>query len=112
VLAATSRAIVSYHTGKRDCATTDDFVQDLRERILGSPEFSREAGILMRPRSAMGAQAHNGDPVFLEIPSAIRKRADRQFRKFVIKAGQKGVGRFPSQPISSAPSVGSLPDTR
>lgn len=41
-LAASTRAIVSYRTGKRDSATTDDFVQDLRQRVLGSPEFSTD----------------------------------------------------------------------
>jgi IS1 family transposase len=41
-LAGTSRAIVSYRIGKRDGATTDDFVQDLRGRVLGSPEISTD----------------------------------------------------------------------
>jgi IS1 family transposase len=41
-LASTSRAIVSYRTGKRDGTTTDDFVQDLRQRVLGSPEISTD----------------------------------------------------------------------
>jgi IS1 family transposase len=41
-LASTSRAIVSYRTGKRDGATTDDFIQDLRERVLGIPEISTD----------------------------------------------------------------------
>lgn len=41
-LAATSRAIVSYLTGKRNSATTDDFMADLRDRVLGSPEISTD----------------------------------------------------------------------
>ncbi len=41
-LAGSSRAIVSYRTGKRDGATTDDFVHDLRQRVLGSPEISTD----------------------------------------------------------------------
>lgn len=41
-LAGTSRAIVSYLTGKRDGSNTDDFVQDLRGRVLGSPEISTD----------------------------------------------------------------------
>jgi hypothetical protein len=35
-LASTSRAIVTYRTGKRDGSTTDDFIQDLRQRVPGS----------------------------------------------------------------------------
>jgi hypothetical protein len=38
-LAPTSRAIIAYRTGKRG-GTTGEFVQDLRERVLGSPEIS------------------------------------------------------------------------
>jgi len=41
-LASATRAIIGYRTGKRDTATTDDFVQDLRQRVLGSPEMSTD----------------------------------------------------------------------
>jgi IS1 family transposase len=41
-LAASSRAIVSYRTGKRDSANTHDFIADLRERVLGAPEISTD----------------------------------------------------------------------
>lgn len=41
-LASTQKAIISYHIGKRDGANTDDFVQDLRERIIGAPEVSTD----------------------------------------------------------------------
>jgi hypothetical protein len=41
-LAATARAIVSYRTGKRDGDTTDQFIQDLRGRVLGAPEISTD----------------------------------------------------------------------
>ena len=41
-LASSAKAIVSYRTGKRDSENTDDFVRDLRERVLGSPEISTD----------------------------------------------------------------------
>lgn len=41
-LASSTRAIVSYRTGKRDGATTDTFIQDLRERVIGAPEISTD----------------------------------------------------------------------
>jgi IS1 family transposase len=41
-LASTQKAIISYRIGKRDGANTDDFVQDLRGRVLGSPEISTD----------------------------------------------------------------------
>jgi IS1 family transposase len=41
-LASSTRAIIAYRTGKRDTATTDDFVQDLRQRVIGLPEISTD----------------------------------------------------------------------
>lgn len=41
-LASSARAIVSYRTGKRDSANTQEFIADLRERVLGSPEISSD----------------------------------------------------------------------
>lgn len=41
-LAASSRAIVSYFTGKRDSGSTHEFIADLRQRVIGSPEISTD----------------------------------------------------------------------
>lgn len=41
-LASSSRAIVGYLTGKRSGENTDQFVQDLRQRIIGAPEISTD----------------------------------------------------------------------
>lgn len=41
-LAASTRAIIAYRTGKRTPETTDDFIQDLRGRVIGSPEISTD----------------------------------------------------------------------
>lgn len=41
-LASSAKAIISYRTGKRDSANTDDFVQDLRQRVIGAPEISTD----------------------------------------------------------------------
>jgi IS1 family transposase len=41
-LASSTRAIIGYHTGKRDGGTTDDFIQDLRDRVIGVPEISTD----------------------------------------------------------------------
>jgi IS1 family transposase len=38
----TSRAIFAYRIGKRDGSTTDDFIQDIRQRVLGAPEISTD----------------------------------------------------------------------
>jgi IS1 family transposase len=41
-MADTSKAIVSYVTGKRDHANTRRFIRDLRQRVLGAPEISTD----------------------------------------------------------------------
>jgi IS1 family transposase len=41
-LAGTQKAIISYRIGKRDGSNTDDFVQDLRGRVIGAPEISTD----------------------------------------------------------------------
>jgi IS1 family transposase len=41
-LAASSRAIIAYRTGKRDSGNTHEFIADLRERVIGSPEISTD----------------------------------------------------------------------
>ena len=52
-LAASTRAIIGYRTGKRDGATTDDFIQDLRQRVIGAPEISTDGLHTTSRRSAM-----------------------------------------------------------
>jgi transposase-like protein len=41
-LSASSRAIVSYLTGKRTTENTDTFIQDIRQRVIGTPEISTD----------------------------------------------------------------------
>ena len=41
-LAASTRAIISYRTGKRDTDNTLEFMHDLRERVIGAPEISTD----------------------------------------------------------------------
>ena len=61
-LASATRAIIGYRTGKRDGATTDDFIQDLRGRVIGSPEISTDGLNHYRTsiRDAFGKKAVHG----------------------------------------------------
>jgi IS1 family transposase len=61
-LASSTRAIIAYRTGKRDGATTDDFIQDLRQRAIGAPEISTDGLHYYRPaiRDAFGERATHG----------------------------------------------------
>ena len=59
-LASTSRAIVAYRTGKRDTGTTQEFIADPRERVLGAPEISTDGFLPYQPaiRSDFGNSHH------------------------------------------------------
>src|ERR1700723_2787510 len=60
-LASSSRAIIGYRTGKRQGDNTpDQFVQDLRGRVIGSPEISTDGFLPYQPaiRDAFQNSAH------------------------------------------------------
>ena len=59
-LASSSRAIVAYRTGKRNGDATDQFVQDLRGRVIGSPEISTDGFLPYQSaiRDAFQSSAH------------------------------------------------------
>jgi IS1 family transposase len=61
-LASATRAIVAYRTGKRDTSTTDDFIQDLRGRVIGVPEISTDGLLAYKPaiRDAFGPRVAHG----------------------------------------------------
>lgn len=61
-LASSTRAIIGYRTGKRDGATTDDFIQDLRQRVIGVPEISTDGLHYYKPaiRDAFGKSVAHG----------------------------------------------------
>src|SRR6202051_2320389 len=61
-LASSTRAIIGYRTGKRDNATTDDFIQDLRQRVIGVPEISTDGLYHYRQaiRDAFGKRTVHG----------------------------------------------------
>src|ERR1700722_16387211 len=61
-LASSTRAIIGYLTGKRDSDTTDEFIQDLRGRVIGTPEISTDGLNFYRNavRGAFGQQVTHG----------------------------------------------------
>ena len=61
-LAASTKAILAYRTGKRDGENTDLFIRDLRERVLGTPEISTDGFHPYRPaiRDAFGDRVAHG----------------------------------------------------
>jgi IS1 family transposase len=61
-LAASTRAIIAYRTGKRTSETTDEFIQDLRQRVIGVPEITTDGYHPYRNaiRDAFGERASHG----------------------------------------------------
>jgi|HubBroStandDraft_4_1064222.scaffolds.fasta_scaffold07336_6 IS1 family transposase len=61
-LSSSAKAIIAYQTGKRSTETTDLFVRDLRERVLGTPEISTDGYHPYRNaiRDAFGGRAAHG----------------------------------------------------
>ncbi len=61
-LASSTRAIIGYRTGKRTTDTTDDFIQDLRQRVIGVPEISTDGLHFYKNaiRDAFGKRATHG----------------------------------------------------
>lgn len=61
-MSASAKAIISYHTGKRDTANTDLFIQDLRERVIGAPEISTDGFLPYQNaiRDAFNGRASHG----------------------------------------------------
>jgi IS1 family transposase len=61
-MAARQKAIVSYRIGKRDTWNMEQFIGDLRERVIGQPEISTDGFHPYRPaiRDAFGENASHG----------------------------------------------------
>jgi IS1 family transposase len=61
-MASSAKAILTYRIGKRDSSTTEEFVYDLSERLLGAPEISTDGFHPYLPtiRDAFGGRASHG----------------------------------------------------
>jgi IS1 family transposase len=61
-MAGTQKAIISYRVGKRDTATTAEFIYDLRERVIGLPEISTDGFLPYKNaiRDAFGNRVAHG----------------------------------------------------
>jgi IS1 family transposase len=91
-LAASTRAIVAYRTGKRSDVTTDDFIQDLRGRVIGSPEISTDGFTPYQPaiRDAFRNSAH-GVIVKTYAVTDLRKDASHRYSPAAVVAVSRDV---------------------
>jgi IS1 family transposase len=92
-LASTSKAIVSYLTGKRDTASTDLFVRDLRERVLGQPELNTDGFLPYLPaiRDAFGNGAVHGQIIKTYSVVDLRPQASVRYSPCEVVAVERAV---------------------
>jgi IS1 family transposase len=99
-LASAARAIVAYRTGKRNDFTTQEFVADLRERVLGSPEISTDGFTPYQPaiRDAFG-ESHHGVIVktFSVTHLSINQAQHRYSPAAVIAVAKEAVRGVPAE---------------
>jgi IS1 family transposase len=93
-LASSTRAIIAYQTGKRTSETTDAFIRDLRQRVIGSPEFSTDG---YRPyqlsiRDAFGSRsAHGTITKTYSVTHLVTKEAARRYSPAQVIAVERDV---------------------
>lgn len=98
-LGSANRAILTYRTGKRDGETTDNFVQDLRSRVLGVPEISTDGYLPYQKaiRDAFNGKAHHGVIVktYSVTNLAVKDAARRYSPAEVVSVEHQVVSGFP-----------------
>ena len=90
-MAANQKAIVSYWVGKRDTANMEQFIQDLRGRVIGQPEISTDGFHPYRPaiRDAFGENASHGVIVKTYSVTHLSKEAATRYSPAAVVAVSK-----------------------
>jgi transposase-like protein len=100
-LSASSRAIVSYLTGKRNGENTDAVIQDIRARVIGTPEFSTDGWHPYKSsiRDAFGNRAPHGTitKTYSVTHLAVKEAARRYSPAQVIAVARDVVSGVPAQ---------------
>jgi IS1 family transposase len=100
-LAASSRAIVSYLTGKRTTENTDDFIADIRQRVIGMPEISTDGFHPYKNaiRDSFAGRAHHGVIVktYSVTNLAVKDAARRYSPAEVVAVEREVVSGIPMQ---------------
>ncbi len=99
-LASSTKAIISYVTGKRDIATTETFIYDIRERVLGAPEISTDGfgPYRIAIRDAFKSQAAHGVIVkTVSVTHLAKEAAVRYSPAEVVAVSREAVTGVPMQ---------------
>jgi IS1 family transposase len=110
-LASSTRAIIAYRTGKRNEITTDDFIQDLRGRVIGSPEISSDGFRPYQPaiRDAFGKSAHGMiNKTYSVTHLAVTEASRRYSPAAVVAVSREAVRGVPAEISTSYVERGNL----
>lgn len=111
-MAGTQKAIIGFHVGKRDTDNTDQFIRDLRERVIGLPEISTDGFHPYRStiRDAFGDRVAHGivnktySVTHLATPEAARRYSPAQ----VVAVARTVVSGAPEEISTSYAERGNL----
>lgn len=111
-MAGTQKAIIGFHVGKRDTDNTDQFIRDLRERVIGLPEISTDGFHPYRstirdafgPRVAHGVINKTYNVTHLATPEAARRYSPAQ----VVAVAREAVSGMPAEISTSYAERGNL----
>jgi IS1 family transposase len=103
-LASTMRAIIAYRTGKRDTDTTQEFIADLRERVLGAPELSTDGFRPYGPaiRTEFRKSPHGIINKTYSVTHLAVKEASRRYSPAAVIAVEREVGQGMPVEISTS----------
>jgi len=99
-MASSAKAILAYHTGKRDGENTDLFVRDLRERVLGMPEISSDGFLPYQPaiRDAFGNRvAHGVITKTYSVTHLVKEAAGRYSPAAVVAVSRDVISGVPAE---------------
>src|SRR5207247_1541871 len=85
--------IISYRVGKLNGANTEDFIFDLRERVIGAPEISSDAWTHYGPciRAAFGNRIAYGQITKTIAVTDLRKDAAHRYSPAAVLAVSRDV---------------------
>ena len=111
-MAGTQKAIISYRVGKRHGETTDLFVQDLRQRVIGLPEISSDGWLPYQPaiRDAFGPRVAHGivSKTYSVVHLNVKEASRRYSPAAVIAVERDVVSGVPSEISTSYAERGNL----
>lgn len=98
-LASTQKAIISYRIGKRDGLNTDNFIQDLRGRVLGAPEISTDGWhpYKLSVRDAFRNSAHGVIVKTVAVTDLRKDAAHRYSPAAVVAVSREAVAGVPAE---------------